>query len=659
MSEPTAPSKRRVWWWIAGAIVAVIVIAALSVTAIAVGNSSAGTAVTLVPSSTPGANPFTDTVAGASLPSASDSVVKKSAELRTTLPTAKSTKIPVATGTAPGLYGGSGNATICDPQKLVDFLAANPKKAAAWAHVLGISVASIPKYVASLTPVLLNSDTLVGNHGYRNGVATSLLSVLQAGTAVMVDATGTPRVKCNCGNPLTPPQLIALPSAHLIGPTWKGYAPSSVIAVQPGKRVDSLSLVDVGTGTVYAQPVGSGANAWVAASWASSDGTGIVGQTKIQTSADGVTWNAVGLIPQQIVTGLAWGGGLWVAVGLPPSIQSPQSTILTSRDLRTWTTVASVPGRLTGVAYGDGQWVAVGTPTPHLGDAGFVYDSAGLVYSSADGSQWHPMTTITGAIQTAGLDGFESVGFGGGKWIAVAGGMQKAGLLTYESADGSAWTVQNDDPLGTQTNPHVAYSPADWLITASPVGPQFGGAPTDGVIAVSTDSTHWQVAPATGLTQKSVESVGFGAGRWLATTEESDLPNPSHALVVSQVLTSTDGTAWTRIGSIGGPMGAIAYGGTPSGTPAPTPTPVPTAGAAPDCSAAALQAALTAAGRDGKVGEHDCSGVWGVAGVGLTDAEITQLFKWVDGTWVLQDRSVICAQNILPAELANPVCHSN
>jgi hypothetical protein len=115
-------------------------------------------------------------------------------------------------------------------------LAQHPDKAAAWARVLGIAPANIAGYVATLTPVLLTGDTLVGNHGYHGGVATFHLSVLQAGTAVMVDATGTPRVKCNCGNPLTTPQLITLSKANTRGVAWPGYAPGTVTAVRPGPR---------------------------------------------------------------------------------------------------------------------------------------------------------------------------------------------------------------------------------------------------------------------------------------------------------------------------------------------------------------------------------------------------------------------------------------
>jgi hypothetical protein len=64
----------------------------------------------------------------------------------------------------PGLYGGTRNNAACDPAAMVTFLQANPDKANAWAGVLGISVASIPGYVAELTPVILRSDVPLSNH---------------------------------------------------------------------------------------------------------------------------------------------------------------------------------------------------------------------------------------------------------------------------------------------------------------------------------------------------------------------------------------------------------------------------------------------------------------------------------------------------------------
>lgn len=138
------------------------------------------------------------------------------------------------TGDSPGLYGGTRQEASCDPQKLIAFLQANPEKAKAWAGVQGIPVSDIPRYVSRLTPVLLRTDTLVTNHGYRNGKATSGPAVLQAGMGVMVNGYGVPTVKCNCGNPLTRPEKkISLDDASYTGRSWPGFEERNVTKIRP------------------------------------------------------------------------------------------------------------------------------------------------------------------------------------------------------------------------------------------------------------------------------------------------------------------------------------------------------------------------------------------------------------------------------------------
>jgi hypothetical protein len=112
-------------------------------------------------------------------------------------------EVPAST---PGLYGGSGELAVCDSGGLVAFLAGNSPKAAAWAEVLDINVEDIGTYVADLDEVILLHDTRVTNHGFRDGSPYSLQSVLQAGTAVLIDNQGVPRVRCACGNPLLAPE---------------------------------------------------------------------------------------------------------------------------------------------------------------------------------------------------------------------------------------------------------------------------------------------------------------------------------------------------------------------------------------------------------------------------------------------------------------------
>jgi hypothetical protein len=158
-------------------------------------------------------------------------------------------------GSAPGLYGGSGNAAVCDRNQLIAFLEADPAKARAWAGVLGITTAQIRDYVNSLTPVLLTTDTLVLNHGYANGKATPRNAILQAGTAVLVDKYGIPRVKCGCGNPLLPPTLSN--AAKIRGTRWPGFQPQNVTKVVSADTVNIFVIVNVTNGQLTDRPAGT------------------------------------------------------------------------------------------------------------------------------------------------------------------------------------------------------------------------------------------------------------------------------------------------------------------------------------------------------------------------------------------------------------------
>src|SRR5690606_37947598 len=109
--------------------------------------------------------------------------------------------------------------------KLAASLQAEPLKAQAWAQAHGIGTQQIAGYLSSLTPTYLKSDTLTMNHAYDNGRDTSNPAVLQAGTGVLVDKTGVPVVKCNCGNPLTrPTKNISVTDSVYVGAAWNGFS---------------------------------------------------------------------------------------------------------------------------------------------------------------------------------------------------------------------------------------------------------------------------------------------------------------------------------------------------------------------------------------------------------------------------------------------------
>jgi hypothetical protein len=206
------------------------------------GTSTSGTAtetVRLEPVNTNGINPFTASVG------IDQTGVRAPANVGGTV-----------TAETVGLFGGTNKQGSCDPNKLVDFLQAHPDKAAAWAGVLGIQASQISSFVATLTPAILRSDTRVTNHGFVNGHATTVASVLQAGTAVLVDKHGQPVTRCACGNPLTAPSTTT--SVAFVGPQWSTFQVNQITTIQSSTTViNNFTMVDTSTGGSFTRPAGS------------------------------------------------------------------------------------------------------------------------------------------------------------------------------------------------------------------------------------------------------------------------------------------------------------------------------------------------------------------------------------------------------------------
>ncbi|MFH8727308.1 DUF6777 domain-containing protein [Streptomyces termitum] len=160
------------------------------------------------------------------------------------------------TGSTPGLYGGTRAEASCDIEQQVALLAAEPPKNRAFAEAAGIPEDGVADWLRGLTPVLLRADTRVTNHGFRDGRADAFQSVLQAGTAVLVDPYGTPRVRCACGNPLRAPVSVA--GAVHQGDPWDGFDPDRVIIVRPTTAVvPSLVIVNVADDSWIERKAGS------------------------------------------------------------------------------------------------------------------------------------------------------------------------------------------------------------------------------------------------------------------------------------------------------------------------------------------------------------------------------------------------------------------
>ncbi|MFJ2770346.1 DUF6777 domain-containing protein [Streptomyces sp. NPDC087300] len=159
-------------------------------------------------------------------------------------------------GGTPGLYGGTHAVGSCDVGQQIRFLTGDRAKARAFAEASGIEASAIPGFLRGLTPVVLRADTRVTNHGFRDGSATSFQSVLQSGTAVLVDERGLPRVRCACGNPLKPPVAFQGTPRHN-GQPWSGYQPTRVVVVTPAPQpITNITIVNIVNNTWIERKIG-------------------------------------------------------------------------------------------------------------------------------------------------------------------------------------------------------------------------------------------------------------------------------------------------------------------------------------------------------------------------------------------------------------------
>ncbi|MBD0743759.1 DUF6777 domain-containing protein [Streptomyces sp. CBMA152] len=194
------------------------------------GSKGAGSEVFLQAAGKDGPEPFTPSTARTGSPPPSPPSLPNSST------SASANVTRGVDGSAPGLYGGTRNVASCDVEKQITALGTDPAKTKAFASVLGITPGDVPRYLRALTPVQLRVDTRVTNHGYRDGSPTAYQAVLQAGTAVLVDDRGVPRVRCACGNPLTPP-VAQQGTPKPTGDSWPAYRPSNVAVVAPSTQV--------------------------------------------------------------------------------------------------------------------------------------------------------------------------------------------------------------------------------------------------------------------------------------------------------------------------------------------------------------------------------------------------------------------------------------
>ena len=196
--------------------------------------------------------------------------------------------------------------------------------------------------------------------------------------------------------------------------------------------------------------------------WGPSTGFTVVGDRFVsgttsysgmaQTSPDGITWTASSTAGTGIaasIGGLAYGAGLFVAVGGTPSPSASYTgAIFTSPDGATWTEQATPPGSgtLAPTAYGNNVYVAIDGQN-------------NAVVASSDGITWtrHPLGTAFSAAMLGG-----ALAFGDGVFLSSS-------LST--STDGVTWTAPRPLPDVQNTNSGIflgaTYANNHWLAVGS------------------------------------------------------------------------------------------------------------------------------------------------------------------------------------------------
>jgi hypothetical protein len=248
----------------------------------------------------------------------------------------------------------------------------------------------------------------------------------------------------------------------------------------------------------------------------------------VLTSPDGKTWTEQTTPVTQFLTGITYGGSLYVAVG-------ESGTIISSSDGLTWVSQASATiESLQSVTYADGQFVTVGfegtiltSPdgiawTSRIGSGilltveygNFRYVAAGFssVLISATGNLWEEVSEGTKLPLNA-------LTFGSGIYVAV--GEDGTAL---SSISGLLWKVNTS---GVDVD----------LYEAASGGGSHVAAGAGGTIITSDDGIAWSTRES--QTTASIFALTYGENQYMAVD------------FTGAVLKSTDGQTWVTDGNVG------------------------------------------------------------------------------------------------------------
>ncbi len=254
----------------------------------------------------------------------------------------------------------------------------------------------------------------------------------------------------------------------------------------------------------------------------------------IFTSPDGITWTSKNLGTALSLNVVAYGNGIFVVGG--HSFDTDSGVILTSQDGATWTSVdlgTNANVSLSSITYGNGTFIAVGT-TFNNNDL-----TSGNILNSSDGIHWASRFINVSASEPTDLWG---VTYGNGIFVAVGDWLTLGGpsAIIVTSTDGVTWAYKEIGASVSLTG--VAYG--NGIFVAGGVGILRGSTELVKAVLISTDGIVWEETSSTPISQITFGNGVFVAGGYNGT-----------------IFTSPDGITWTsRKSNVTADLTGLTYG---------------------------------------------------------------------------------------------------
>jgi hypothetical protein len=295
---------------------------------------------------------------------------------------------------------------------------------------------------------------------------------------------------------------------------------ATAVPVRPAAATDGYTLPPVTQLTAAAY----GNGVYVVAGIAyTGTGASAVGSFVVLTATDGTNWTVTQPLPNMNIENIyqiAYGNGIFVAVGRMPGKQHDSGVVLTSSDGTIWS-ANTYDITIYQVVYGNGQFVLLG------------YNNN---YVSTDGVNWTPVPTNKNGVYVEGGMGTYQLISGNGVFAFFSGGTTQ--FIT--STDGVNWQTEDMgliDYSGTgQIYPDISVTGAVYgngMYVA--VGTYYTNTPNGGyypIVITSQDGIKWKM---TKLNEpfSTWNGVAYGNGTFVANAADGS------------ILTSPDGLAWT------------------------------------------------------------------------------------------------------------------